>query len=70
MILYYEVHKLVKTDMGMGLEEMAAIDVTNMTDDERKDTLAKLRIVYGTDCQYRGHACGHLDKKACEVEQL
>lgn len=48
-------------------ELIASLDVTENTEPERLDVLAKLQALYG-ECGYYWHNCGHDEGRACIKE--
>ncbi len=39
--------------------ELARLDLTENTEVERQEALINLRLLYGTECKYYLHICGH-----------
>jgi len=70
VLVYLEVFKEIKTADLPTEEQLAAVDVTDMSELERCEILADLKVLYGADCKYRKHLCGHLEGVACKVEVL
>ena len=70
MLVYLEVSKEIQTANEITTEQLAAVDVTDMPEQERLEILADLKVLYGADCKYRKHFCGHLEGVACTVEVL
>ena len=69
-IIFYEVLEVVLADGGQDMSEIAAVDVTGMSEQERAATLADLKALYGTGCTYRKHSCNHDEHKDCTKEVL
>ena len=69
MIIYYEAYRMTGEGDLARAEEVAAVDVTAMTEQERADTLTDMKVIY-PDCQFRQHLCGHLNGVACQVTDL
>ena len=70
MLIYLEVSKEIEVGGFTTAENLAAVDVTDMPEQERCEILADLKVLYGVDCKYRKHSCGHIEGKSCELEVL
>ena len=68
MLIYLEVSKEIEVGIFITTENLAAVDVTDMP--EQDEILADLKVLYGTDCKYRKHLCGHIEGVSCELEVL
>ena len=66
MLVYLEVSK----DSIETTEQLAAVDVTDMLEQERCEILADLKVLYGADCKYRRHLCGHIEGVGCILENV
>ncbi len=44
---------------------LASLDVTANAESERQDILQSLKDIYGVDCKYTWHDCGHDEEKPC-----
>ncbi len=45
--------------------QLARLDLTENTEAERQEALANARILYGPDCKYYWHDCGHDKNGLC-----
>ncbi len=51
-------------------EKLACLDVTENNKAERADIMANLKVLYGADCQYYEHDCGHAEHKPCTSKAI
>ncbi len=63
MLKLIEVFGTPEGEIGKPL--LASLDVTQNTEGERQQVLTALRDLYGPDCKYFWHDCGHDDEKPC-----
>ena len=59
MLVYYEVRKFRLVDELPIDEELAAVDVAILSDNEKMSLLENLKAYYGDECTYWEHDCGH-----------
>ncbi len=65
MIIFYEVTENTVVDGEPSTNELAAVDVTAMTEQERADILTDLKTIYGESCAYHQHNCQHDEGLSC-----
>ncbi len=51
-------------------ELLASLDVTENMEPERLEVLAIARALYGDECGYYWHDCGHDEGKPCIQEKI
>lgn len=44
---------------------LASVDVTRNTEAERAVLLADVQALYGSECSYFWHDCGHIENRPC-----